>query len=107
MLYLCMSHLWEVQGAKAGRRWLFNATIRETVIAEITSNLSHANKPHQVQIDISTPDGAASGLLADSAVRCERLHTIPQFDVHRTIGSLASRIMQRIDEALKQALGIP
>src|SRR5437016_1168208 len=70
-----------------------NAAIRETVIAEITSNLAHAAQSHQVFIDVSTPDGSTSGLLKDSAIRCERLHTIPQFDVLRTIGSLSTPLM--------------
>jgi mRNA interferase MazF len=83
-----------------------NSAIRETVIAEITSNLSRTNALHHVLIDVSTIDGASSGLLNDSAVRCERPHTIPQRDVVRTIGFCSTAIMQQIDEALKAALGI-
>lgn len=49
--------------------------IRETIIAAITSNLSKVHLPHQLLIDLSTSDGITSGLLTDSAVRCERLHT--------------------------------
>jgi mRNA-degrading endonuclease toxin of MazEF toxin-antitoxin module len=55
--------------------------IRETIIAAITSNLANVHKPHQLLIDVSIADGAASGLLTDSAIRCERLHTVPQVDV--------------------------
>src|ERR1051326_3806258 len=83
-----------------------NSAIRETVIAEITSNLARAVQPHQALIDVSTVEGAASGLLSDSAVRCHRLHTIPQADIRRTIGSLSDPIMRQIDLALKHALGI-
>jgi mRNA-degrading endonuclease toxin of MazEF toxin-antitoxin module len=83
-----------------------NAALQETFIVEITSNLSHIARPHQVFIDVSTADGAASGLLVDSAVRCERLHTIPQADVARSIGSLSTAHMHLIDEALKSALDI-
>jgi len=81
--------------------------IRETIIAAITSNLSSVRQPHQLLIDISTADGRTSGLLADSAVRCERLHTVPQADVRRIIGRLTTPLMVRIDECLKAALGIP
>jgi len=84
-----------------------NRAIRETIIAEITSNLAHVSQPHQVLIDISTPDGAATGLLTNSAVRCNRLHLIPQADVQRVIGSLAASLMQQVEDALKSALGIP
>jgi mRNA-degrading endonuclease toxin of MazEF toxin-antitoxin module len=81
--------------------------LNETIIAAITSNTSRAHEPHQSLIDIFTPDGAASGLLHNSAVRCERLHTIPQADVRRTIGDLSDALMQQIDSCLKSSLGIP
>jgi mRNA interferase MazF len=84
-----------------------NNMIRETIIAAITSNLSNVHQPHQLLIDLATADGAASGLLADSAVRCERLHTVPQTDVQRVIGHLPATLMTRIDKCLNAALGIP
>jgi mRNA interferase MazF len=83
-----------------------NARIRETIIATITSNLTSTHLPHQLLIDISTPDGAASGLLMNSAVRCERLHTVPQTDVQRVVGQLSNTLMARIDKCLKAALNI-
>jgi mRNA-degrading endonuclease toxin of MazEF toxin-antitoxin module len=83
-----------------------NATLRETVIAEITSNLAHATRPHQVLVDIGTPAGSGTGLLANSAIRCERLHTIPQVDVRKTIGRLPQALMASVDIALRSALGI-
>lgn len=86
---------------------VLNAKIRETVIVAITSNLSNVGQPHQLLVDISTPDGAVSGLLADSAIRCERLHTIPQVDVQRTIGRLPAPLMARVDDCLRATLGIP
>ena len=83
-----------------------HSLIRETIIAAISSNLSNAHQPHQLLIDISTPDGAASGLLMNSAVRCERLHTVPQTDVQRVVGQLSASLMAQIDTCLKAALGI-
>jgi mRNA-degrading endonuclease toxin of MazEF toxin-antitoxin module len=83
-----------------------NSAVRETVIVEITSNLSNAGRAHQVLIDVTAADGANSGLLTNSAIRCERPHTIPQVDVLQTIGSLSAATLQRVDEALKSALGI-
>jgi mRNA-degrading endonuclease toxin of MazEF toxin-antitoxin module len=46
-------------------------------------------------------------LLHDSAVRCERLHAIPQADVRRIVGNLSDALMRKIDDCLKAALGIP
>jgi mRNA interferase MazF len=84
-----------------------NARLNETIIAAITSNTSHVGEPTQLLIDLATPDGAASGLLHSSAVRCERLHSIPQADVRRIIGKLSDALMRRIDDCLKAALGMP
>ncbi|HVA46885.1 MAG TPA: type II toxin-antitoxin system PemK/MazF family toxin [Pirellulales bacterium] len=83
-----------------------NRSIRETVIAEITSNISRAGKAHQVFIDISTHEGAATGLLTNSVIRCERLHTVPQSDVKATIGALSTAHHQMLNDALKAALAI-
>ena len=84
-----------------------NGMIRETVIAAITSNLSNVHQPHQLLIELSTPEGIATGLLSNSAIRCERLHTVPQSDVQRVVGHLSATLMDKVDACLKAALGIP
>jgi mRNA-degrading endonuclease toxin of MazEF toxin-antitoxin module len=84
-----------------------NARLQETIIAAITSNVSHVHEPHQLLVDISTPEGQASGLLRNSAVRCERLHTVLQADLLKTIGCLPPALMLQIDDCLKASLGIP
>jgi mRNA interferase MazF len=83
-----------------------NGLIRETVIAAITSNLAHVHRPHQLLIDIFSADGASTGLLTNSAVRCERLHTVPQSDVQKVIGQLSMSLLAKLDQCLKAALGI-
>src|SRR2546427_1046777 len=84
-----------------------NARLNETIVAAITSNLSRVHEATQLLIEVATPDGAASGLLYNSAVRCERLHSIPQADVRRVIGNLSDALMRQIDDCLKAALGLP
>ena len=83
-----------------------NGALRETIIAEITSNLANVARPHQVLVEIATPAASGSGLLANSAIRCQRLHTVAQADIRRTIGSLTPALMTEVDAALKSALGI-
>jgi len=83
-----------------------NGVLRETIIAEITSNLANVNRPDQVLIEIASPAGSSSGLLANSAIRCQRLHTVPQVDVRRRIGVLSPALMAEVDAALRSALGI-
>ena len=63
-------------------------------------------EPTQLLIDVASPDGAASGLLHDSALWCERLHSIPQADVRRVIGTLSDALMLQVDDCLKAALGL-
>lgn len=84
-----------------------NVRLAETIIAAITSNVARVHESTQVLVDLSTPDGAASGLLHTSAVRGERLHTIPQADVLRVVGRLPAPLMRQVDDCLKAALGIP
>jgi len=83
-----------------------NARLNETIIAAITSNTSRAHERTQLLIDISSTDGAASGLLHDSAVRGERLHCIPQADVRRVIGRMSDSLMVQINDCLKAALDL-
>lgn len=83
-----------------------NSALRETVVAEITSNLSRAGSPHHVLIDVATPDGASTGLLTDSVIRCERPHTVPQADILKIIGALSPVQLRLLDDALKAAFGI-
>jgi mRNA-degrading endonuclease toxin of MazEF toxin-antitoxin module len=84
-----------------------NTRLNETIIAAITSNTSRVHEATQFLIDVATPDGATSGLLHDSAVRCERLQSIVQADVRRVIGHLPDAMMKQIDQCLQAALGIP
>jgi mRNA-degrading endonuclease toxin of MazEF toxin-antitoxin module len=83
-----------------------NARLNETIIAAITSNVSRVHEATQLLIDLTTPDGTLWGLLHDSAVRCERLHSIPLADVRRRIGRLSDALMRQIDACLKAALGV-
>ena len=84
-----------------------NARLNETIIAAVTSNTARVHEPTQLLIDLGTAEGATTGLLHSSAVRCERLHSIPQADIRRSIGELSGELMKRIDACLKAALAIP
>jgi len=84
-----------------------NARLNETIIAAVTSNTSRVHEATQMLIDVSTPDGAASGLLHNSAVRGERIHSITQSDVRRVIGHLSDALMHKLNDCLKAALELP
>lgn len=86
---------------------VYNAKMRNLVVAGITSNLKHATDPASVLIDVATPDGKASGLIQNSLVSCVNLATIDGGLVARRIGALPASLMRQVDAALKAALGLP
>jgi mRNA-degrading endonuclease toxin of MazEF toxin-antitoxin module len=49
-----------------------NAHMQNTIVAFITTNLSRSHLPTQVLIEVNTPAGQQSGLIADSVVSCGR-----------------------------------
>src|SRR5438034_395244 len=56
-----------------------NGRLRNTIVAMITSTTHRARKePTQLLIEMTTPDGRASGLLHTSAIVCESLFTVEQ-----------------------------
>lgn len=85
-----------------------NRLLNHTIVAMVTTNLAFVGSdPTQVLVDISTPDGASSGLSATSAVRCGNLFTLHENFILRKIGTLSSALMQQVDHALKSALELP
>jgi mRNA interferase MazF len=84
-----------------------NQRLTNTIVALITKNVSRAQQPTQLLIDLTTPEGRQSGLRQTSAVTCNNLFTVSQARVHRVIGSLPATVMARIDGCLKAALGLP
>ena len=85
-----------------------NALLTETIVALITKNLRHiTTDPTQLLIDLSTPDGQASGLNANSAVKCGKLYTIHEDLIRRKIGVLSTALMQQVNDCLKVALELP
>jgi mRNA-degrading endonuclease toxin of MazEF toxin-antitoxin module len=81
-----------------------NPRLNSAVVAMITSNTSLAlREPTQVFIDITTADGRQTGLVHNSAVKCENLYTKLQRDM-RKIGIMPVALMQQVDEALKASL---
>jgi mRNA interferase MazF len=85
-----------------------NVLLGETIVVLITKNLHSVHSdPTQLLIDLGTPDGKASGLNANSAVKCGNLFTIHQGLVRKQIGLLSAGLMQRVNDCLKEALELP
>jgi mRNA interferase MazF len=85
-----------------------NARLDDAILAVITKTTKRATlEPTQLLIEVATPEGKQSGLLTDSAVKCERLHTVLESLIHRTVGSLSGATMLKINDCLKAALELP
>jgi mRNA interferase MazF len=84
-----------------------NQRMQNTIVATITSNVSRAAEPTQVLVDVTTPDGRQTGLLATSVVSTENLLTIRQAHIRKTMGHLPDALMRQVDDALKASLALP
>ena len=85
----------------------YNAKLKNLIVAAITSNLTHATDAASLLIDINTADGKASGLRQNSVISCINLATIAEGLVAKKIGELPSILMQKVNDCLKAALGLP
>ena len=85
-----------------------NQRLQDVIVAVITRTTKRAPmEATQLLIPLGTSEGNQSGLLTDSAIKCERLHTILQSHIRRIIGSLPAATMQKVNDCLKAALEIP
>ncbi|MBI3408920.1 MAG: type II toxin-antitoxin system PemK/MazF family toxin [Planctomycetes bacterium] len=84
-----------------------NIALANTILAMITGNLAGVGRPTNVLVDPSAPEGAGSGLLGPSLVKCGNLAAIRQHRVIRVIGHLSYPVLQKVNAALKAPLELP
>jgi mRNA interferase MazF len=85
-----------------------NARLDDVILALVTRTTSRAlTESTQLLVDVTTPEGQASGLLHTSTVKCEHLITLHQSFIHRVIGRLPDALMREINNSLKAALELP
>ncbi len=77
--------------------------LAQVIVAMISSKTFRANHPSRVAITLSSKEGQASGLLADSVVMTDNLATILEVAIDRVIGALP---MGGVDKALRRTLGL-
>ncbi len=83
-----------------------NARLRDTVVALITGNISHANEVTHCLVDPDTPEGASSGLHGPSSVLCRHLYSVRQSLIIQIAGNLSDDLMQQVNDSLKAALDL-
>jgi mRNA interferase MazF len=84
-----------------------NARLNNTIVAMITRAIHRVGQVDtQLLIDITTPEGKATGLKTTSAVNCSNLFTVNEQLLRKKIGTLPPAVMQQVNDCLKAALGI-
>jgi mRNA interferase MazF len=83
-----------------------NHRITDTILAAI-SRSTHRASATQLFIDISTPDGAQTGLRQHSMIQCENVLTFDQRLVIAKIGELSQPLLHQVGTCLKAALDLP
>lgn len=85
----------------------YAGAISSLVVAEVTKNLTMAGDPACLFIDVSTPEGKATGLVRDSVVSCLVLVTVYADTVAQVVGTLSPALKQKLNDCLKVALDLP
>jgi mRNA interferase MazF len=86
---------------------VYNAKIKNLLVAAITSNLTHATDPASLLIEVTTHDGKATGLRQDSVISCINIATIENALVAKKIGQLSAALLQKLNDCLKAAPELP
>jgi hypothetical protein len=66
-----------------------------------------ASDPACLFVDVSTPEGGATGLVRDSVVSCLVLVTIYADTVAQVLGTLSPTMKQKLNDCLKTVLELP
>src|SRR5207245_8889443 len=85
----------------------YASAVSTVVVAEVTKNLTMKRDPACLFIDMSTPEGKATGLLIDSVVSSLVLVTVYSDTVASVLGVLSPTLLQKLDDCLKVGLGLP
>ena len=84
----------------------YNRRRAAVVIAAITSATPARLLPCKVSVTQHSPQGRQAGLRLDSVIDCQTIATVPREEIVARIGTLPPELMRRVDEALKDTLGL-
>ena len=84
----------------------YNRARAAVVLAAITSTRAHRERPCKVVVGQHDAAGREAGLRLDSVVDCQTLMTIPREQIVARLGRFPAETMRRIDNALRNALGL-
>ncbi|MBI2455010.1 MAG: type II toxin-antitoxin system PemK/MazF family toxin [candidate division NC10 bacterium] len=91
-------------------------TVEQCRIAHVVHRRAGLRWPHQagqgqhlpckLPVGKDSPEGREAGLRLDSVVDCQTLATVPREEIVRRLGRFPAEIMRRVDQALRDALGL-
>lgn len=84
----------------------YNRKRAVTILAPITGKARARPLPCKVDVARASPAGRSAGLRTDSVVDCQTLVTIPRDEIEKVIGAFPASFLEKIDAALRDALGI-
>lgn len=86
---------------------LYADQVRTVVVAEVTKNLTMKGDRACLFIDVSTPEGQATGLLVNSVVSSLVLDTVYVDTIALVLGKLSPHLQLQFDLCLKAGLRLP
>lgn len=84
----------------------YNQRLSNVIVVPVTTNLRRQNDPAHLLIDVTTPEGRATGLHVNSVVSCTNLTIMLQSQVTRKIGDLSPDLLQKVEDCIRVALGL-
>ena len=84
----------------------YNVRRTGIILAAITSAATGRTLPCKVPVAHRSAEGRRAGLRLDSVIDCQTIATVPSEEIVSKLGTLTPELMARVDEALKNALGL-
>ena len=81
-----------------------NTGLPQVIVAMISSNMRRIGHPSRIEIRLTSPQAAQSGLLTDSVIMTDNLATVLESEIDRKLGFWPN--MAAVDTALCHTLGI-
>jgi mRNA interferase MazF len=81
-----------------------NTQLSQVVVAMITSNLSRADHPSRILIQIEDEVGQRTGLISNSVILTDNLATVLETAIDRALGSYSD--LTSVDQALRHTFGL-
>lgn len=84
-----------------------NPSERDFLVAMISSNPSRLRSETDYPLPVDDPNFSDTQLKADSVFRMSKLHSLSKILAKRKLGKASSDLMEKLDQKLRIAVGLP